>query len=342
MKKYRAAVIGLGNIGLMYDFDPKRTKPSTHSLAYEQNENIRYAAAMDLRSEQSQYLRDISADAVFYHSIEEILQSAAMDIVSICTPPNHHYTNIQDIFKYSQTPPKVIFCEKPVLSNIDQYKEIKALLHRNGTLLVPNFIRRWSSGIQVVDHKIKNGEYGKLLKIHLRYTRGIFNTGSHLFDLVHLFAGEIQTVQTLFKVHTSAEEDHDPSFTFVFTTVQGVNGFAEAFNDESYYLFELDLFFERGKIEIRNSGDSIYFYGVVSHPLFSGFNSLGLEDQLDNLFQESTLKNAVDELVRLVDGSQTNPSCTIEDGIKPILVAKTLMYSYENGNSLERVVYPSE
>lgn len=340
MNLYKAAVIGLGNIGLMYDFDPKRIKPASHSLTYAWNSGIDYVAAMDVRVEQQESLYELSKETLFFTSLKEMLQSCKFDVISICTPPANHYSDILEIFKYSMQPPRIIFCEKPIVSTVDQYQEIKRLLDLNGTLLIPNFIRRWSSGFEIVDQKLQNKQYGELLKIHIRYTRGILNTGSHLFDLIKRFAGEIHAVRTLYAVNTSADSN-EPSYTFAFTTHNAVTGFAEAFDDKTYYLFELDLYFEKGKIEIKNSGDTIEFYSVQSHPLFSGLNGLELEFKLEDVLQESTFENAAHEIIDILNGNRIIPSCTIDDGIYPILVANALIRSYENNSSLEKVVFPS-
>lgn len=341
MSLYTAAVIGLGNIGLMYDFDPKRIRPASHSLGYVQNPNIDYVAAMDVRNEQQGSLHKLSRKTLFYTSLQEMLQSCKFDVVSICTPPANHYLDIMNIFKYSVHPPQIIFCEKPVFTTLDEYREIKNLLDLNGTLLIPNFIRRWSSGFELLEQQVQTKKYGELLKIHIRYTRGIFNTGSHLFDLIKRYAGIIESVRTLYAVNTSADSN-EPSYTFVFTTQNAVKGFAEAFEDNSYYLFELDFYFEKGKVEIKNSGDTIDFYSVQDHPLFSGLNGLMLEFKLEDVLQESTFEKATQEIVDILNGDRMNPSCTIDDGIYPILVADALIRSYKNYSSLEKVVFPSE
>ena len=39
-KKWNAIVIGLGRIGLLYDFEPDRPHPSSHVFALEENDKI--------------------------------------------------------------------------------------------------------------------------------------------------------------------------------------------------------------------------------------------------------------------------------------------------------------
>ncbi|WP_425058496.1 Inositol 2-dehydrogenase/D-chiro-inositol 3-dehydrogenase [Sporomusa carbonis] len=334
MGQYKAAVIGLGQIGLTYDFDPKRERPSSHSLAYQLNPCFELIAASDKRREQGKALQQIAPKATFYQSMDELLQNHAVDVISICTPPAHHLPAIYSILEKSK--PKVIFCEKPLVSSVDEAIALKQLLQAANCLLVPNLSRRWNSGMQRVKTHVISGRYGELQKVHARYTRGIFNTGAHLFDLIHWWAGQIDEVQVVERVKTSADNDSDPSFTFTFRIGKNIGGFAEAFDDEQYYLFEMDLYFSQGKIEIRNSGDDAFYYQVGEHRLFSGFKSLHLERHESRLLKEANLGNAVNHLVKVLDGLE-QPICTVDDSIYPLYVAEALLRSYNNNCSGERV-----
>jgi predicted dehydrogenase len=235
--------------------------------------------------------------------------------------------------------PKIIFCEKPLVSNINEAKKFQILMsnHRD-CKVVPNISRRWNPGLQRVSDCIKNKEYGTLEKIHIRYTRGIYNTGAHLFDLLKMWtSSQIKDVQVLKKVYTSSEKEGEPSFTFFFEQEDGVYGYAEAMNDEQYYLFDIDLFFTEGKIEMKSSGDEVLYYGMASHHLFTGYRELKLEKSDKNLLAEPCLSNAVTNLVGGLS-DQNKPLCMAEDAIYPLYVAEALLKSYEN-NKKESVSY---
>lgn len=334
MNQYKAAVFGLGQIGLTYDLDPKREKPSSHVLAYQLNPSIELIAAADVRSDQRQTLHRIAPAVKFYQSTNDILENVSLDIISICTPPNHHLSEIQNILQKTHT--KIIFCEKPLVSCADEAKLLKQQLQENKCLLIPNLSRRWNSGMQRVKTTIANRRYGDLQKVNVRYTRGIHNTGAHVFDLLNWWSGKISEVQVIGKTKTSADHNNDPSFTFAFQIDNDITGFAEAFDDEQYYLFEIDLYLSQGKIEIRNSGDDAFYYQVGEHHLFTGFKSLYLERQETKLLVEANLGNAVSHLVNVLDGLE-KPICTVDDGIYPLYVANALLRSYNNHCSKEKV-----
>lgn len=334
MSQYKAAVVGLGQIGLTYDFDAKRERPSAHVLAYQLNPRIELVAAADVRIDQRQALHKIAPRAAFYQNSDELLQDYALDIISICTPPGHHLSVIQYILQNTNT--KAIFCEKPLVSCVEEANLLTQMLQKGNSLLIPNLSRRWNSGMQRVKVHIATGQYGELQKIHVKYTRGIRNTGAHLFDLLNWWAGQISEVQAIKKIETSADLEGDPSYTFSFRIGKNILGYAEAFDDEQYYLFEIDLYFSEGKIEVRNSGNDVFYYQVAKHRFFTGYKSLYLERSENHLLSESNLAKAIDHLVNILDGREY-PLCTAEDGVYPLYVADTLIRSSNNHCSKERV-----
>ncbi|NRF93659.1 Gfo/Idh/MocA family oxidoreductase [Paenibacillus frigoriresistens] len=330
---YKAIVIGLGQIGLTYDLDPKRIKPSSHTLAYYQHPQVNYVAATDPREAQKSVLHSLAPEVVFYSELRALLKSHEPDIVSICTPPISHVSVIKEIL--SLCSPKVIFCEKPIVGHQSEVNEIRNLMENSSCMFIPNLSRRWSSGIQRLKKTIDSNQFGRLNKIHTRYTRGIFNTGSHMFDIIRWLAGDIEKVMAVNQIETSSDKDQDPSFTFLFECSSQVSGYGEAFSDNSYYMFEMDFYFEFGKVSVRESGNKMYYYQPDIHPLFSGFQSLKLISTEDDLLSESHLGNAVRHIVRILDKHES-PVCNLEDGLYPIFVANALLRSKES-NSWEKV-----
>jgi predicted dehydrogenase len=324
---YNAAIIGLGQIGLMYDFEAKRLKPASHTLAYEMNPDIQLVAAHDTRAEQELLLKQLAPTTIFFQDLRSLYSTQDIDIISICTPPNQHLVNLKEIFKYSA--PKVIFCEKPVVSDLEQCLEIEAMLENSRSIFIPNLSRRWNEGTDIISNSIQSKKLGKLKKLHAKYTRGIYNTGSHMVDLINLFAGKMKEVRVCYQVPTSADVENDPSFTFQFYTECDVQGFAEAFDDRHYYIFEMDLFFESGKIEFRLSGDQIRIYHCEPHPLFSAFAHLEVQEVYNGLLTQSNLERAVSHIVQVLGHNQV-PICSFEDGIYPIVVADALLRSYHD------------
>lgn len=337
-KKWNAVVIGLGKIGLLYDFDPARLHPASHIFALKENNKINIVAAIDQNPLRQTDIKRVDEAISFYQRLDDIDESLPIDFVSICNPPLFHLRTIEKVLK--KWKPRVIFCEKPLVSNLDEVKSLRLMMRQYiDCQLVPNISRRWSYGLRKIAKEIEAKTLGELEKIHVRYTRGIYNTGAHLFDLLKMWTGEqINCVEVLKKVASSSEYEGEASYSFFFEQQSGVYGYAEAMDDRQYYLFEIDLFFTAGKIEIRNSGDDVFYYTTGEHHLFTGFAELKLYKHEANLLADSFMKNAVDELVNSLETKNKVLTCSMEDAIYPIYVADTLKKSYQTGRK-ERVLY---
>ncbi|WP_158560235.1 Gfo/Idh/MocA family protein [Paenibacillus contaminans] len=328
---YQAAIIGLGNIGLQFDI-PRKAMPQSHALAYMLNPDIELAAGVGVRQEQGDKLAQIAPNAKFYTALPAMLQNHKLDIVSICTPSHVRSEVLKAVLENSEA--KVIFLEKPVAVSLREAEQIAAMLdrHRNRTVLV-NLSRRWSEGAAQIREAVRSGRYGKLKKVHLRYTRGIYNYGSHLFDLVRFTAGAMEQVRVLEQVPTNLDDREDWTYSFTFRMQGGATGYAEAFDDRDFLIFEMDLYLEHGKIEMLNTGDEIRFYTTERHAMLNGFRNLVMEKAETGLLSKSSnIQNAAAHIVEVLrDGAA--PISSIEDGIYPMVVAEALLKSRRNGGA---------
>lgn len=324
---YRAGVIGLGKIGMLYDFEAKRPHPSSHVYAYLMNPQFKLVCVCDYDESKKTVLKGVSHDTEFFQDLDsfiEVYKEQRLDVVSICTPPKSHLDIVRKLIQNRVC--EVIFCEKPLVSDLHEAKKLTELLEDNPQILViPNISRRWNRGLQAVTDDIIQKRFGELEKINIRYTRGIYNTGSHLFDLLNMWTQDpIKTVFYLGTTATSAEPEK--SFSFYFITQRGINGYAEAIDDAHYYIFDIDLYFTGGKIEFRNSGDDLFRYTINKHHLFEGFNELSLAEARHNLLRDSCLENAVNNIYGVLSGDD-HAYCSYKDAIYPLRVAEALIKS---------------
>ena len=328
MLRYKAAVIGLGNIGLLYDFEPQRPHPSTHVFAYENSPMFEFVCGIDGDELKRNVLSEVAPHSLFFLNLDEAARSGKLqniDVISVCTPPSTHLDIIRKLIHLSIG--KILFCEKPIVSNLEEAGILLSELNfHKDVVVIPNISRRWNRGINKVSEIIRSEKLGELKKIHIRYTRGIENTGAHLFDLLKMWTGQsIKRVHALSETHTSAFPE--PSYSFYFELENGVSGYADAMDDSFYYLFEIDLYLSKGKIEMRNSGDDIIYYQVSSHHLFKGFKELVVDNSEDNLLQDACMKNAVDNIGNVLAGVERS-KCSLQDAIYPLYIADKLKESF--------------
>ena len=334
MRTHKAAVVGLGNIGMMYDYEAQRPHPSTHAFAYQDSPYYELICGVDNSESKQKLFRELSQTARFYVSLDEAMESGTLndaEVVSICTPPSSHVEIVKKLI--SSNIGKILFCEKPIVQNAHEAGEILDILRSSSTLVVPNISRRWNRGLRNIGDYLKSGKIGEVEKINVRYTRGIYNTGAHLFDLIHMWTGDkIASVSALSETKTSSYPEK--SYNFYFETENGITGYAEAVNDYNYYLFEMDLYCTGGKVEMRNSGDDVNYYSTTSHHLFDGYKELKCEEQYSHLLEDSCIKNAINNIHNVMLGKE-EPYCSVMDAIYPVLIAEALEKSYNSRRAVE-------
>lgn len=328
MSQYKAAVIGLGKIGLEYDVTSLR-HPESHTLAYVLDDGFQLACAMDVQQDKRKMLHHFSPTTKFYTDLSTMfVDNPDVDLVSICTPPRFHLHNLEYLIRHTNV--QNIFCEKPLISSLKELSVFKELLSFRRVTIVPNLSRRWNTKIQSMREKIVSEQYGKLQKVIIRYTRGIYNTGAHLFDLLHWCGINILRVQVIDEVYTTSDQEGEKTFSFTFFASDGVRGYAEAFNDTQYYCFDIDFYFSKGKISFQYNGNDILYYSVGKHHLFPQFPELELENSVHDALSESCLAFAMKEWKGIL-GKTAAPRCSWQDAIYPLLIAGALEKSYQSG-----------
>lgn len=323
--KYKAAVIGLGKIGFGYDLDSTYGGPLSHTFAYDNSEKFNLVAGADVNYDIEFIFKSKFPESDFYIDYIKMLNEHEIDVVSICTPPELHLNQIEKILEVKTL--KVIFCEKPLVKNILEYKNLKEVLKNKNCILIPNISRRFNVALCKVKDQIEIGTIGEIKKIHVKYTRGIHNTGAHLFDLLSWWVGKITKVQTILKVYTTSELENENSYSFNFFIENKILGYAEAFDDREYYYFEIDFYGSNGKISFQNSGDSISVYNVGEHSMFPEHYELKLINKDDGLLSESCFKMAMNNIAEVLS-NVSSPLCNIEDAAYPLYVAEALEKSY--------------
>jgi predicted dehydrogenase len=162
---FNVALVGAGRIGSEFQ--------DCHCNAYKVNPDTDLIAIFDKRFQKA-----IDAGAKWdvpviggqYWNMGEL----GIDIVSICTPPQTHLEIVKDMLVCNQTL-QAIYCEKPITIDIDEAKEMIAICKERNVILQVNHQRRFG-------------------RPTFTYSRGIFNTGTHMVDMLRQYFGEVTDV----------------------------------------------------------------------------------------------------------------------------------------------------
>jgi predicted dehydrogenase len=127
--------------------------------------------------------------SAIYADHKEMLEKERPEIVSIASPPDFHAEHVIDCARAGV---KGIFCEKPLTPTLKQADELLRVCDENGVKLAINHTRRGDPWKRQARKLIETGEIGDLLTITITWAGRLFLTGTHLFDLVNYFVGDVE------------------------------------------------------------------------------------------------------------------------------------------------------
>jgi len=321
-KRFKAGVVGCGRSGSLFDSDKKRSTISSHCGAYQNHPETILRSICDqdkIKLLTSSELWDVEKT---YTDYKDMLDKEDLDIVSICTHPDSHL----EIAQYAvESGVKAIFCEKPISHSLESASSIITLCQKKDVHLIINHQRRWSATFRDLKDRLTSKEFGEIQHINFFYSRGVYNSGSHLFDLLRMLFGEIVEVTSL---NSFTDFEDEKTITAYLEFLQGHPGIIIGVNGNHFRLFNLEIFTTKGRLSLDSSLDCQFSY--ASESLRSEeFKELtpSIKIDLENDTQ-SLLLNALDEITSLLKGSKIN-SCSGVDGYKSLEIIKSLEDSFK-------------
>ncbi|MFH1664877.1 MAG: Gfo/Idh/MocA family oxidoreductase [Candidatus Omnitrophota bacterium] len=325
---YRAAVIGCGRIGFVFDEDPKRRYPATHVAAYSRVDRVELAAVCDLNRELVDKCATKWGIPAGYTDLGEMLSKEKPDIVSICTPPETHSNILKTVVKHKGI--KGIFCEKPLAATVEEAKEMDRACRERGIILQVGHQRRFDPLHLNIRESIMGGKFGNLQQGNFYYTAGIRNTGSHMFDILRFFFGEVEWVEAFFSRNISRKEK-DPNLDGVLRFKNGFFATFQACDVNDYLIFEFNGLFEKARLVLKDSGFSVDFYEAGESENYSGYRELKkTASPFQENYQRNFMVNAVEHLLECIKKSDQSISSGY-DGAKDVELIENSILSAEDG-----------
>jgi len=233
MNTYKVGVIGCGRIASLMEQDKHRDKPTTHAGCYDMVQRTQIVAAADAHEERLQAFGHRWNVPRLYSDYAEMMDSEELDVVSICTYPIPHRDTTM---KVAESGVKAIFCEKAMATCLREAEEMIAVCDENSVKLTINHTRRWDWRYRKAKELVDNGEIGQLLGITLHFSGALGNMGTHYFDVLRFFAGDVAWSMG----HLSNPDSLDPGGSGYFHFRNGVRGIVNgAAGSNASFLYEL-------------------------------------------------------------------------------------------------------
>ncbi len=251
--KLRVLMIGCGNIAGNFDVDTRLgTAPRTHAGAYRAHGGFSIDACVEPDTKKRAAFMHRWGVAHGYADIADVVDvrnNGAFDVISICSPTTSHYI---DAITALALGPRLLFCEKPICTNLVQAADVVRRCASQEILLAVNHNRRWDPELVRLRRELGSGEWGALRSVSCHYNKGVLNNGSHMIDLLQDLLGPLELCYVGAPV-----DDHtpdDPTVPAVLQTDDGVLISLNAGHAADYTLFEIQLTTERGVISMEDGG----------------------------------------------------------------------------------------
>ena len=257
-----AAVIGLGNVGMGYDYEcVDDSKILTHTMAYHHHPAFKLVAGVDLDAGRRRAFEEKFAAPAF-PSVEELNREGGFEVVSIAVPTEYHY----DVFLEALAGGvKGAVIEKPMARTLRECREMKSRAESVECVLMVNFIRRYEPGAIKLRKAIASGEIGSIYKGIVWYSGGIANNGSHAVDLLISLLGEAGRMRLLSPGQAQGLDDRSPDLVIDFG---GIPVYFLASGDSEPALMEIELMGTTGSVRYGDAGETITVRRTESDPLF--------------------------------------------------------------------------
>jgi predicted dehydrogenase len=342
--KLKVGIIGCGRVGSLLWRDPYRRKPCTHAGAFFGCEATEVVCACDIDPDRLAMFRfDWGVDRL-YLDYRELLAAEKPDIVSVASWTNTHKDIVVEAANYGV---KGILCEKPIALTLADADEMISECENNGVVLMVNHERRWDQRFLAAKQLIEDGAIGVLRSIRGAMLCGVpderswksdlslvgggplLHDGTHLFDLIRYFAGEVTSIIGF--VHRNTPLPIEDSATAILMLESGLLACVEVGGRRGYFYFALEFWGTNGRIVVGNGINDLWI-GQKSQS-FDGFRELAPgEFPLPTSYKSSYLAMAED-MVAVIAGKKQNRSSG-EDGREALHIIWGIYESERLGNAV--------
>ncbi|MBI2387682.1 MAG: Gfo/Idh/MocA family oxidoreductase [Elusimicrobia bacterium] len=323
--RYKAAVIGLGQIGSAFDDDAKRVDIWTHSGAYSACPRTELVAGADPEPRRRNAFLARRKTARAHADWREMLRAEKPDIVSVCTPVATHR---EIALGAAEAGVKAIFLEKPMCAEVRQAREVLEACERLGVVLAVNHSRRWDPVVTQARDLVASGAIGEPRSLVGWYSEKIYNMGTHLLDAMRLLGGELDWVSGDRFADASGDE---PTVAGFLGFSSGAKGFLACQGRRESFVFELDVLGSRGRLRLTDNCRRLELSQFKESPNFSGYDELASFPVPAKADRPSGFLAAVGDLADCLDGLKKAPSCTGRDGLLALAAAEALRVSAADG-----------
>jgi len=301
------ALIGIGNIGLLYDKEFQDShKALSHIKAIYLHKKFTLKYVVDIDNTHLSTIKDVFPNVVCYYNYKELKNKNNIDIVVIATPTDTHFTILNDFQNHKSI--KLVFIEKPLFSNTIEYKKLTNELKEK---IVVNYLRRFDKNISKLKLQIENNKFGTVQKIVINYCKGIKNNGSHMIDMINFLFNNPTIISSKILSHTRGFDKKDLTYD-IFIQIQYQNQLIPLYflglDHTLYNTIEQNIYFENKIIKYINSKSAIEYYDIVPDKNFNQYKISSHTPKIKKVKTTTLMLEAYNSIYKIIHKKKQNQS----------------------------------
>ncbi|MGQ0569762.1 MAG: Gfo/Idh/MocA family protein [Armatimonadota bacterium] len=341
---YRAAIVGCGRKAATLD-DEERCRinysipPDAHAAAYRQIPQVSLVAAADPNEPKRLMMQERWAIPAVYSDYREMLRRERPDLVSVTTrTPLHAEVTIAA----AEAGAGGVLCEKAMATSLREADMMIDACRRAGTRLIVNHTRRWHPTYERAGEALRDGAIGELRCIVGVCPGPLIHNGTHLFDLMRFFAGDIVGVTGSVETHAGQEgPGRDAPGRAMLEFASGAVGFVDL---ASRLGLAMEIQGTSGRLFIDHAEDGFTLWTYRSRaPSGEGrawYQGSACDERDARHFDighgKGTLIAAIEELVDCIEHHRETRSSG-HDGRAALELALAVYHSHANGGARVRL-----
>lgn len=290
--KLRAAVIGLGKMGLGFDLQSAEAEIFSHTKAFIAHPRFELVGGADPDPARRSEFERFSGVASF-PDIQSLCETVKPDAVAIAVPTPLHAETVHAVLRYS---PSLIVLEKPIASSFEESAALCAAAEDRGIALHVNYMRSLSPALMRIGEQIRSGRWGALRRGSISYWRGLLTNASHYINLLLGYLGDPTDFRYLqsFGAPAGLSSDRDIALELRFG---GGSVMVAPFQNTVYGVGEVDLWFEQGRVRLLDFAERIEVFEPEQTPRIRGvrrlYAALAVEQPDMSRYQYDVLEHLV-------------------------------------------------
>lgn len=294
-----ALVVGLGQIGMGFDL---KLDPSahilTHARAFQQHPAFQLLGGVDPDVGRRKLFEDHYGGKA-YADIDAAMSALRPDVVAVSTPTELHSKTVHSILKTRV--PTAILCEKPLSYDIEEARDIVDVCREGNCRLYVNYIRRSDPGVAEVKRRLLEGDIACPVKGVVWYSKGLLNNGSHFFNLLKYWLGDMHEIRVVQPGRLWGGLDPEPDLMVSF--VHGSICFLAA-REENFSHYTIELIAPNGRLRYEQGGDRILWQPTTADATCEGYTVLSPIEEIINADLARIQWHVADQMAASLGGHQ--------------------------------------